>query len=69
MVSPTSERESFSGFLHIYVDDADGAYDLALGAGATTLEAPFDTPTATAAPQCATPSATSSRSPPSESVE
>jgi PhnB protein len=44
MVSPTTEREAFPGFLYIYVDDADRAYDLALAAGATSLEAPLDTP-------------------------
>ncbi|HEV8616195.1 MAG TPA: VOC family protein [Methylomirabilota bacterium] len=29
--------------IYLYVDDADGAYQRALGAGATSLEAPTDT--------------------------
>jgi PhnB protein len=28
----------------VYVDDADGAYQRALAAGAVALEGPFDTP-------------------------
>ncbi len=44
MVSSTEERESFPGFLYLYVEDADAAYDEAVRAGATALEAPFDTP-------------------------
>jgi PhnB protein len=44
MVSPTTERDAFPGFLYIYVDDADVAYAVALDAGATSLEPPFDTP-------------------------
>lgn len=44
MISATTERDPFPGFLYIYVDDADRAYDLALQAGATSLESPVDTP-------------------------
>ena len=44
MVSSTGERDAFPGFLYIYVDDADMAYGAAVRAGATTLEAPLDTP-------------------------
>jgi uncharacterized glyoxalase superfamily protein PhnB len=45
MVSPASpEREPFPGFLYVYVDDADRAYQRALAAGAVALEAPLDTP-------------------------
>jgi uncharacterized glyoxalase superfamily protein PhnB len=34
----------FPAFLYIYVDDADQTYQKALAAGATTVEAPLDTP-------------------------
>ncbi|MDQ1501850.1 MAG: PhnB protein [Actinomycetota bacterium] len=44
MVSPATERDPFPGFLYVYVDDADEAYQRALAAGATPLEAPLDTP-------------------------
>jgi PhnB protein len=44
MVTPATERDLFPGFLYVYVDDADQAYQRALAAGATTLEAPLDTP-------------------------
>jgi predicted enzyme related to lactoylglutathione lyase len=44
MVTPATERDLFPGFLYIYVDDADQAYERAVAAGATTLEAPLDTP-------------------------
>ena len=44
MVSPARECELFAAFLYIYVDDADQVYQQALIAGATTLEAPLDTP-------------------------
>jgi uncharacterized glyoxalase superfamily protein PhnB len=43
MISPTTERDAFSGFLYIYVDDADRAFEAALEAGATAIEAPLDT--------------------------
>jgi uncharacterized glyoxalase superfamily protein PhnB len=44
MVSAASEREPAAAFLYVYVDDADAAYERALAAGATTIEAPLDTP-------------------------
>ncbi|MGB6207115.1 VOC family protein [Mycobacterium sp.] len=44
MVTSAVERELFPAFLYIYVDDADVVYHRALTAGATSLEAPFDTP-------------------------
>jgi PhnB protein len=44
LVSPATEREAFPAFLYVYVDDANQAYQRALTAGATTLEAPLDTP-------------------------
>ena len=44
MVTSTAEREPFPAFLYVYVDDADDRYQRALAAGATSLEAPLDTP-------------------------
>jgi uncharacterized glyoxalase superfamily protein PhnB len=44
MVTPSTERELFPAFLYVYVDDADRRYQQALEAGATTMEAPLDTP-------------------------
>ena len=44
MVSSSSERDVFPGFLYIYVDDADQTYERALSAGAVSIEAPLDTP-------------------------
>jgi PhnB protein len=44
MVSSTGERDAFPGFLYIYVDDVDTTYGAAVQAGATTMEAPLDTP-------------------------
>jgi uncharacterized glyoxalase superfamily protein PhnB len=44
MVTPTTERIPFPAFLYVYVDDADETYRRALGAGATSVEAPLDTP-------------------------
>jgi PhnB protein len=44
MVTPATEREPFPAFLYVYVDDADEAHRRAVAAGATTLEAPRDTP-------------------------
>lgn len=44
MVSGTGERDRFPAFLYVYVDDADAAYERALAAGASSLEAPVDTP-------------------------
>jgi SAM-dependent methyltransferase len=44
MVSGTGERDPFPAFLYVYVDDADATYERALSAGASSLEAPSDTP-------------------------
>ncbi len=44
MVSSTAGRDPFPAFLYVYVDDADVTYERALAAGATTIEAPLDTP-------------------------
>jgi uncharacterized glyoxalase superfamily protein PhnB len=44
MVSGAGERDAFPAFLYLYVDDADATYQRALAAGATSLEAPLDTP-------------------------
>jgi uncharacterized glyoxalase superfamily protein PhnB len=44
MVSQAGERDLFPAFLYVYVDDADRRYQAAIAAGATTLEAPLDTP-------------------------
>jgi uncharacterized glyoxalase superfamily protein PhnB len=43
MISEVGEREAFPAFLYVYVDDADAVHDRAVRAGATTIEAPFDT--------------------------
>ena len=44
LVSGTEERDAFPAFLYVYVDDADATYERAIAAGATTIEAPLDTP-------------------------
>jgi uncharacterized glyoxalase superfamily protein PhnB len=44
MISDAVARDSFPGFLYVYVDDADRTYERALQAGAVSLEAPIDTP-------------------------
>lgn len=44
MVTPATERDPFPAFLYVYVDDANDTYERALAAGATTLEAPVETP-------------------------
>jgi PhnB protein len=44
MISSTVERQRFPAFLHVYVDDADEAFQRAIAAGATLLEEPLDTP-------------------------
>ena len=44
MISSVGPRPAASGFLHVYVDDADATYRRALEAGARSLEAPLDTP-------------------------
>jgi PhnB protein len=44
MIAEAGERERFSAFLYVYVDDADVRYERAVRAGASTIEAPLDTP-------------------------
>ena len=44
LVSEAGEREIFPAFLYIYVEDADTTYQRALGAGAVSVEKPWDTP-------------------------
>ncbi|MDP9075458.1 MAG: VOC family protein, partial [Actinomycetota bacterium] len=44
MVAPATERDLFPAFLYVYVADADRAYERAIAAGATTIEAPLNTP-------------------------
>ncbi len=44
LVGSTTERGWFPAFLHVYVDDADAAYQRAIQAGATSIEKPLDTP-------------------------
>jgi len=44
MVSRVGPREAMPAFLYLYVDDTDATYQLALEAGAISLEAPWDTP-------------------------
>jgi uncharacterized glyoxalase superfamily protein PhnB len=44
MVSGTAVRSATRACLYLYVEDADATYARAVAAGATTLEAPFDTP-------------------------
>ena len=44
MVSGAGPREPTSGFLYLYVEDADATYARALEAGAKSIEAPADMP-------------------------
>jgi PhnB protein len=44
LVSAAGLREPFPAFLHMYVDDADRAYEDALAAGAVSIEPPACTP-------------------------
>ncbi|MCR6483228.1 VOC family protein [Amycolatopsis sp. OK19-0408] len=44
MVSAEGERELFPAFLYVYVQDADATYHRAIDCGATSLEAPANTP-------------------------
>jgi PhnB protein len=44
MVTSATEREPFPAFLYVYVGDADLVHNRALNAGATSLEAPLNTP-------------------------
>ena len=43
MISGDAEREAETGFLYVYVPDADGVHQRAVAAGATSVEAPTDT--------------------------
>jgi PhnB protein len=44
MVASTEQRDAFPAFLYVYVDDADRVFARAVAAGASTIEAPLDTP-------------------------
>ncbi|HEY2511571.1 MAG TPA: VOC family protein [Polyangiaceae bacterium] len=44
MVTPAGARAPFPAFLYVYVDDCDARYRRAIDAGATSVEAPLDTP-------------------------
>src|SRR5579884_3760191 len=44
MISEAGERSPKAAFLYVYVADASAAYRRALELGATSIEAPFDTP-------------------------
>jgi PhnB protein len=44
MVTSAIERERFPAFLYVYVSQADEVHQRAIAAGATSLEAPIDTP-------------------------
>jgi uncharacterized glyoxalase superfamily protein PhnB len=44
LVSSIDVRSASPAFLYVYVEDADAAYQRALGEGAISLEAPLDTP-------------------------
>ena len=44
LVTSAEARPPFAAFLYVYVDDADATYERALASGATSLEAPLDTP-------------------------
>ena len=44
MISQAGERDVFPAFLYVYVDDAGTTYERAVAAGASTIEAPLDTP-------------------------
>ena len=44
MIAEAGARDLFPAFLYVYVDDAEETYARATAAGATTIEAPLDTP-------------------------
>lgn len=44
MVSDTTVRGVTPGFFYVYLADLDASYERAIAAGATSLEAPRDTP-------------------------
>jgi hypothetical protein len=54
-------REARKAFLYVYVENTDKAYQRALEAGALTIEKPSTRLTATGAPRCRTPGATSGK--------
>jgi PhnB protein len=43
-ISDAGQRRSMTGFLHVYVEDADATYRRALDAGARSLDEPSDMP-------------------------
>jgi PhnB protein len=44
MISAAGARDSMTGFLYVYVEDVRATHERAIGAGARSLEQPFDTP-------------------------
>jgi uncharacterized glyoxalase superfamily protein PhnB len=44
MISDAGPRNAMTAFLYVYVDDAEATYQLALDAGARSIEEPLDTP-------------------------
>lgn len=44
MISGAGEREPATAFLYVYVEDTDAAFQRALESGATSIEAPLETP-------------------------
>jgi PhnB protein len=44
LVTQAGVRDHSPAFLYVYVDDADRRYDLAIAAGASSMEAPVETP-------------------------
>jgi uncharacterized glyoxalase superfamily protein PhnB len=44
LISSTDARELVPAFLYVYVADVEATYARALAAGATSMEAPWDTP-------------------------
>lgn len=44
MVSSAEQRDPMPAFLYVYVDDVDATYQLALEAGARSIEEPRDVP-------------------------
>jgi len=43
LISESGERSPMTAFLYVYVADPDAAYRVAMDAGASSVEAPFDT--------------------------
>jgi uncharacterized glyoxalase superfamily protein PhnB len=44
MISPAGIREPFPAFLYVYVEDTDATFNRAIDAGATSMEAVWETP-------------------------